>query len=221
MKINFNCPLCNSINVSLFYTDKNRDYYSCTECNLIFVAPTQYISRKNEKARYDLHRNNPNDLNYRNFLNKIFLPMHNQIPKNSLGLDFGSGPGPTLSLMFQEAGHKVELFDHFYLNNTEVFRQKYDFITATEVIEHLHKPLEEIKKLWKCLKISGLLGIMTCLTPNKNLFPNWYYIRDLTHVCFFSMETFNWLASNLNAQIIFLDKDIVIFKKKKITDKIL
>jgi 2-polyprenyl-3-methyl-5-hydroxy-6-metoxy-1,4-benzoquinol methylase len=213
MKNEFICPLCNSNNILYFFCDKNRDYYSCNKCKLIFVPPHQLLSQEKEKARYDLHTNNPNDINYRKFLNRIFAPIHNQIPKKSHGLDFGCGPGPTLSRIFQEAGHEVELFDYFYINNEDVFHKKYDFITATEVIEHLHKPYYEIIKLWKCLKAGGILGIMTSLTTDKKSFLNWHYTRDLTHICFYSKETFKWLATNLNAEINFPDKDIVILKK--------
>jgi predicted RNA-binding Zn-ribbon protein involved in translation (DUF1610 family) len=211
--INIICPLCGQKKIKDYYCDKNRNYYQCDNCNLIFVPPDHYLSKKKEKKRYDQHTNNPNDINYRNFLNRIFKPINKQIPKNSLGLDFGCGPGPTLSIMFQEAGHMVNLFDYFYAYNPEVFNYKYDFITTTEVIEHLHNPYHEIKILWNALKNGGLLGIMTGLVTDKESFSKWYYIRDLTHVCFFSKSTLKWLAKDLKANIFFEKADIAILKK--------
>ena len=42
--------------------------------------------------------------------------------------------------MFEEMGHTVALYDYFYANDPFVLHHLYDFITATEVVEHLHNP---------------------------------------------------------------------------------
>ena len=86
------------------------------------------------------------------------------------GLDFGSGPGPTLSIMFREAGYPMEIYDYFYAPNTDVLNNQYDFITATEVIEHLRHPIQTLNLLWKILKPGGVLGIMTETVPDHKLF---------------------------------------------------
>ncbi|MCF7791825.1 MAG: class I SAM-dependent methyltransferase [Victivallales bacterium] len=208
------CRLCNSVKTVPFYTDHNRSYSKCVNCGLIFALPDSHLSPDEEKKRYDLHTNSPEDQNYRNFLNRIYCPLINYIPENAMGLDFGSGPGPTLSLMFEENGYTMDIFDPFYANNDLVFQKKYNFITLTEVIEHLHNPIFEINRLWKCLNTGGVMGIMTKFAPEGKRFYNWHYIRDLTHVCFYSEKTFNWLAGKLNANVIYPSKDIVLFIKK-------
>ena len=213
MEENTICPLCYDKNSSYYNSDKFRSYYKCSRCNLIFVHYSQFISAEAEHERYDCHKNNPNDTDYRSYLTRIFQPIDRLIRRKSLGLDFGCGPGPTLSLIFEENGHKVELFDYFYAKNDNVFKKKYDFITATEVLEHLHHPIDEILRLWDCLKPGGIFGIMTGLTTTKEAFTNWHYIRDLTHVCFFSVKTFEYLGDLLNADIIFPSKNIVLFRK--------
>ena len=97
------CPLCQSHTAIEFSQDEKREYYQCSTCKLVFVPSRYYLNEDKEKERYDLHTNNPEDLNYRKFLNRMFLPMNERIKKQSCGLDFGSGPGPTLSLSFEEA----------------------------------------------------------------------------------------------------------------------
>jgi len=99
-------------------------------------------------------------------------------------------------------------------NGSKVFEKSYDFITTTEVIEHLHNPYEEILKLWKCLKPSGVLGIMTAFRPDEDKFADWYYKRDATHVRFFTKDSFSWLANKLDAEIFIPQSDIVILKKR-------
>jgi hypothetical protein len=209
------CPLCKSVDIYEFYFDKERKYLQCGVCNLVFVSEIYFLSKQEEKKRYDLHQNNSEDQNYRKFLNRIFLPMKEKLLLGSFGLDFGSGPGPTLSVMFQEIGHKVDLYDYFYAQDSSVFQKEYDFITATEVLEHLHHPQKELDRLWACLKQDGTLGIMTKLVLNKDAFAFWHYKNDPTHVCFFSKTTFYWLADKWQAEVSFIDNDVIIFYKSK------
>lgn len=208
------CPLCKGENVIDFFKDRRRNYLSCQVCNLVFVPPSQFLSEADEKKRYDLHQNSPDDLNYLQFLRRIFIPMQNSLNPGSCGLDFGSGPEPALSLMFEDAGFSMATFDCFYRDDPSALQKQYDFITATEVVEHLHHPKEELDRLWGCLKEGGRLGIMTKPVPDNDSFSDWHYKNDLTHVCFFSKNTFEWLAYQWGAEPTFVDKDVVIFYKR-------
>jgi SAM-dependent methyltransferase len=140
-------------------------------------------------------------------------PFKSYIPTNSQGLDFGSGPGPTLSKMFEEDGYKMDIYDIFYAKNEMVFDKIYDFITMSEVIEHIHNLDIELNRVWSILKSGGFLGIMTAFRPTDEEFANWYYKRDLTHVRFFSEKTFRYIAHTLGATIVYIDNGVVILKK--------
>ncbi|MBE9547354.1 MAG: class I SAM-dependent methyltransferase [Proteobacteria bacterium] len=207
------CPLCKAADANNIYQDKCREYFLCPACNLIYVPSVQFLSAKDEKARYDLHQNNPDDQDYRRFLSRVFIPMQERLAPGSRGLDFGSGPGPTLSVMFEEIGHSMSLYDHFYAREPSVLEKQYDFITATEVVEHLHNPRMELDRLWSCLKPGGSLGVMTKLSTGREAFARWHYKDDVTHVCFFSKSTFEWLAAQWQAELVFADKDVIIFYK--------
>lgn len=207
------CPLCKIAKTENFYQDKTRHYFKCKNCNLIFMAQTQFLSIEEEKARYDQHQNSPYDPKYRQFLNRLFIPMQKRLAKGSFGLDFGSGPGPTLSVMFKEAGYFMENYDYFYAKDDSLLKKQYDFITATEVLEHLHNPKKELDLLWSILKPGGSLGIMTKLALNKEAFALWHYKNDPTHVCFYSQSTFQWIAAKWEAEVTFEDKDVILLKK--------
>ena len=208
-----NCPLCNSAVGEIFHRDRRRDYYRCPSCGLTFVPPEQYLDSEAEKAEYDLHQNSPHDAGYRRFLSRFFGPMCDGLAAGSSGLDFGSGPGPTLSIMFEEEGYCMALYDRFYADDRSVLKDKYDFICATEVVEHLHQPMEELDRLWLCLKKGGRLGIMTKLALDETTFSKWHYKNDGTHVCFFSEVTARWLAERWHAKLTFADKDVMIYFK--------
>jgi len=137
--------------------------------------------------------------------------LHEHIPNSSHGLDFGSGPGPTLSIMFEEAGHQMAIYDHFYAKDASALDKKYDFITATEVVEHLHKPAETLGLLKTLIKPRGVFGIMTKLSTGLKDFETWHYKNDPTHVCFFSQKTFLFLSKKWGWDVEFIGKDVVIF----------
>ncbi|WP_454062987.1 class I SAM-dependent methyltransferase [Candidatus Nitrospira salsa] len=208
------CPLCHGTHINqTYHHDNRRNFYSCHTCQLVFVPPDQFLSREAEKSAYDHHQNSPEDQAYRRFLSRLFIPMQRQLPSHCHGLDFGSGPGPTLSIMFEEAGHSVALYDYFYAHDRSVFQETYDFITASEVVEHLHDLQKELNDLWKILKPGGLFGIMTKRVYDQLAFTTWHYKNDLTHVCFFSQATFQWLAEKWQASLIIVDQDVVFLKK--------
>ncbi|MGE4158547.1 MAG: class I SAM-dependent methyltransferase [Planctomycetota bacterium] len=114
------------------------------------------------------------------------------------GLDFGSGPGPVLAQLLAERGHRVALFDPHFAPDPAVLERRYDFVTCTEVVEHFREPGREWDKLMSLLKPGGWLGIMTKLADrwleSPELFATWFYIRDLTHLCFYSRRTIQYLA---------------------------
>ena len=208
------CPLCGAADVSELCQDGRRKFLSCRTCNLVFVPAGQFLSSGDEKARYDLHQNSPDDPGYRRFLSRLFIPMQERLAAGSYGLDFGSGPGPTLSVMFEEMGHTMAIYDYCYATDRSVLENQYDFITATEVLEHLHNPKEDLDRLWTSLKPGGWLGVMTKLAPDREAFARWTYKNDATHVCFFSGSTFEWLAAQWQAEITFVNRDVILFYKK-------
>ena len=180
----------------------------------MFVPPYQHLAAAEELKRYDQHQNSPGDRKYRAFLERLFKPLNEKLLPGSFGLDFGSGPGPTLHRMFMESGHEMFIYDRFYADDRSVLDLTYDFITSTEVIEHLHKPGIELDRLWRlCLKPGGFLGIMTGIVESRECFKNWYYKNDPTHVAFYSKKTFRWLQEKWKASLEFPGDGVVIFRK--------
>jgi hypothetical protein len=208
------CPLCRAQAVSEFLSDNRRDHLRCGVCSLVFVPAAQHLSTDDEKKRYDLHRNATGDAGYRRFLSRLFLPLQQRLAPGSSGLDFGSGPAPTLSRMFEEAGHSMTLYDLYYEQVLAALDKQYDFISASEVAEHLREPRKELDRLWACLKRGGWLGIMTKFSPDRAAFSLWYYKDDPTHICFFSRDTVAWLAAAWNADLIIPEDDVVLFRKR-------
>ncbi len=209
------CPLCGCEISDLFFEGQKRAYFCCSNCSLVYVPQHYWLKRDDEKAVYDLHENDSRDPGYRQFLSRLSTPLLEKLTQNQRGLDFGCGPGPTLSILMEEHGHCVDLHDPFYHNDPTVFGKTYDFICASEVIEHLRNPEKEFARLFEMLKPGGWLGIMTKLAIDKGAFSNWHYIRDMTHICFYSRTTFEYLARVFNARVHFADDDVILLNKRR------
>jgi 2-polyprenyl-3-methyl-5-hydroxy-6-metoxy-1,4-benzoquinol methylase len=179
----------------------------------VFVESRFYLNNEDEKKEYDKHQNNPNDIGYRRFLNRLAEPLNLRLNPASDGLDFGCGPGPTLSTMLEERGHHVSLYDIYYQPNTATLKQQYDFITATEVIEHLSDPKQVLNQLWSMLRPGGMLGIMTKQVIDKERFAQWHYKNDPTHIVFFNLTAFEHFFQHKQATISVIANDTLIITK--------
>jgi predicted TPR repeat methyltransferase len=91
--------------------------------------------------------------------------------------------------------------------------RQYDFITATEVVEHLATPGEVLGERVAQLDRGGYLGLMTKRVASQEAFARWHYINDPTHVSFFSEATFRWWAADQGLIVEFTGNDVVIFRK--------
>lgn len=208
------CPLCASPKSTFLCRPDNRDYYLCPECRLVFLNPELLPLPREELARYREHQNTPDNPGYKEFLGKLFNPLIKLLPEGARGLEFGCGPGPVLAQMLRDSGFIMDTYDPYFSPDPEVFTRKYDFITATEVFEHLFSPGMEIGRLFSLLKPNGTLGVMTRLYDDDTDFSTWYYRRDPTHVCFYSRETFYWIADTYQRDISVIGDDVIIIKKR-------
>ena len=208
-----NCPLCGESNAPLFFQDKRRPYHRCNRCFLVFVPKPYHLTVEQEKAEYDKHENQLEEPGYLKFLSRMYEPVHAAVPASSSGLDFGCGPAPALANKLKQLGHSMATYDIYYQPDTRVLEQSYDFITCTEVIEHLASPLVQFEQMLNLLKPQGLLGIMTKLVINQERFTSWHYKNDPTHISFFSRETFEYLAKRYGLNCEFVGADVILFTK--------
>ncbi len=211
-----NCILCTYPDTTPILMDISPNYFGCSQCGLYFMDPSGRLPDTEEKKRYDLHENDPTDPNYREFLNQIYLPMVERLTPGTSGLDYGSGPGPTLHLMFEEAGFDMNIFDPFYQPDTTVLQQTYDFIVTTETAEHFYHPAEEFDRLWALLNPGGILGVMTQQLKDPANFENWHYRRDDTHVVFYQTKTFEWLSKKYGAILEIINDRVILMHKSNL-----
>ncbi|MGL5359722.1 MAG: class I SAM-dependent methyltransferase [Shewanella sp.] len=207
------CPLCRGAEMALYYQDKKRCYHQCQTCFLVSVPREYYLDAAAEKAEYDKHENHPEDLGYQRFLRRTLDPLLTRLARGAQGLDFGCGAGKALSLMAKAQDYSVANYDLYYANQPELLTRQYDFITLTEVIEHVSDAQALLEQLDKLLKAEGILAIMTKRVQNQPAFTTWHYKNDPTHINFYSEATFAWLAQHYGWRLELIDKDVVFLHK--------
>lgn len=204
-----NCRLC--LNNECEQIEKM--FYCCKNCELIFKDPGFFVSLDEEKARYENHINGIEDQGYVNFLNRAIDPALEYLNSEMVGLDLGSGPGPTLDKLLDRQGIKCEIYDPFFAeNNFE--SAPYDFIFSTETFEHFHDPRSEVLKVDSLLANGGYLIVMTDFHSGIDEFKNWYYKNDETHVCFYCEKTFDFICDEWGYKKIYCDTNRVIILQK-------
>lgn len=214
------CPLCNAADASFFFSTPDHfrgdcNYFKCPACDLVFLDPVRRLSQTEEKARYDLHQNSLEDAGYVEFLNRLIVPVSRALKPGARGLDFGSGPAPVLAALMQRAGFAVEFYDPFYAPELDWENRKWDFITCTEVLEHLFEPGQVFEKLSRVMSGPGsLIAVMTQLMSPEIDFSSWWYRKDPTHVCFFSRKSLDWAADRFGFEVSCPDKNIIFLTRK-------
>lgn len=206
------CPLC--LHSSVHYTeDRRRRYFQCPVCELVFADPESHLSPVDEKRVYDQHENDPADPRYRGFLNRLAAPLIERLDPGMHGLDYGSGPGPTLSVMLTEAGFPTEDYDPYFAPDPARLERQYDFVTCTETAEHFHHPARDWKRLARLVRSGGWLGVMTKLVISRERFEQWHYKNDPTHVSFYHPRTFQWLGETFKFDVQRVATDVILMHK--------
>lgn len=207
------CPLCLHADTHAFFADAWRRYNHCSQCDLVFLDPAQLPDPTEEKSQYDLHENEPDDPGYRKFLARLAAPLLEKLPAQCSGLDYGCGPGPALARILEEAGHRVALYDPMFFPAQEALKQRYDFVTCTEVVEHFHQPAQDWQRMITLLRPGGTLAVMTCWRLPDADFGSWHYRRDPTHVSFYSVPTLQWLADYYRLALECPERNVAVFRQ--------
>jgi hypothetical protein len=207
------CPLCAAPAPPEFALREGRRYLRCSRCSLTFLDPAFRLGPAAERARYETHNNAPDDPGYRAFLARLAVPLLKRLSPGARGLDFGSGPGPTLSGMLSEAGFPTRIWDPFFAPDHSALEERYDFVTCSETAEHFHRPGDEFRRLDGLLRPGGWLGVMTGVLHPEQDFGTWWYVRDPTHVAFYAPATLQWIAERHRWTLEVVAPSVILFQK--------
>ena len=211
-----NCKICGHPAITYKHPRFDMTFHECEHCEFIYKDDSHRLSYDEEFSAYNRHQNSEQNMGYVNFLtNFIDAAIMPYIQKGDV-LDFGSGPNPVLAkIMKEQYLFNVDIYDIFYAPKKIYENKTYDLITSTEVIEHLSQPVEVIKVMVDHLKPGGYLSMMTLFHPkDRKAFFEWFYIRDITHLCFYTPKTLEYIAKRLNVEVVYTNEYRYIVLKK-------
>lgn len=199
------CKICKS-DKTITYKHPKFDmlFHECLNCEVIYKDDSNLISEIEEKKLYDFHENSIENQGYVDFLTNFIKASVTPFIKTGRALDFGSGPGPILSeLLKDEYDFEVDIYDYYYAKDEKVFNKTYDLITSTEVFEHLSNPIKILNQFHEMLSKDGIASIMTLFHPKDQLkFFEWFYIRDPSHIIFYTSKTFEMMSKLTGFKVI-------------------
>lgn len=211
--MNMKCLICDSTELFGIDHHSRRHYLDCHHCGAIFLSPSERLFPDAQRARYASHQNNIDDRGYREFLTPLREAILPHLLPGAKGLDFGCGPTRSLSQLFGERGYSVDDYDLFFFQDNTLLQKRYDFVTASEVFEHLEYPKEVFSLLQGILNPGGFLGVMTESFSDEMNFFDWYYAKDPTHVLFFRDQTWKYFEHVWSFKRVTQGKRVRVFQK--------
>ena len=206
------CLLCGEKTSPLSVPHMKSLYHVCDGCQLIAKDRACFISAEEELAIYSFHQNSIDDPRYvayfNRFLERAVFPFV-QDGSGRKGFDYGSGPSPVLAqILERDYGYQMDIYDLFYAPEKTFEGKEYDLITCTEVVEHLQDPLTLFQLFHQLLKPDGILAVMTQFHHNDlSHFQNWHYVRDRSHIAFYTPATMEYLANQAGLKVLYTDSE--------------
>ena len=220
------CPLCGRgddgeqkpFDIIEHVAWKDIPFYHCQHCEIIFKDPRSWLSFEEEKIRYGFHHNVIENEGYVSYFDPLFdflkrMDFENKYQHPRI-LDYGCGPNPVLQQLMQNKIHNnpiVEAYDPFFFSEGLSLARdavwKYQLITMTEVLEHCYNPTAVITDILNLLDGSGLWFVQTRLWSDVKNFSNWWYVRDPTHVIFYSEKTLSWICQKYHLTLLKTDHE--------------
>lgn len=206
------CPLCTG-SAHIKWQAHGRHFYHCERCDLVFVPKAQHLSPADEQAQYRLHDNTTRNAGYVKMFTDTFAALKAHWHGVTTVLDYGCGPGPVLVELLNREGYRAVGYDPYFAPDTPL-DCTYNAVISTETFEHFASPARELGRIDGLLSAGGYLAVMTRFRTPEISVPEWWYVREPTHITFYSPATFGWIARAFGYEIVYSDDErFIIFKK--------
>ena len=208
------CGLCGGASLARVLPAAPRTLRLCARCHLLQVDPAERPTPEAAARRYALHRNRLDDEGYVRFLERLLEPAARLLRPGARGLDFGCGPAPVLAELARRRGFECDVYDPVFSPAEPV--PPYDFLLASEVLEHFPDPEAGIGRAVGLVVPGGLFGVMTESWRELDGLERWPYLSDPTHVVFYHAETFRWIAEAFGLRPVWDDGERVrLFRREE------
>lgn len=199
------------------------EYFKCSSCGFMQTQTPYWLEEAYSEAisvsdTGVMARNN-------NFAKSTSIIFSLLSIKNGIFLDYGGGYGIFTRLM-RDKGFDFCWYDKYATNlvargfEGDVINNRYEAITSFENFEHFENPMQEIEKIFS---LTDTILFSTELVPDATPKPDewWYYcLEHGQHISLFSKKSLEYIASKYGYNLISNNRNLHIFSKKKISNKI-
>lgn len=209
------CPLCGSPATEREDRKTARRYQWCLRCDLVSVHPEDRVTRTSEIARYLEHDNGYHQSGYVRMLSRFLdRAVDPWCTPGAALLDYGCGYAPVLSGIASGRGYSVRSWDPYFLPDTSALQRRYNVIAACEVMEHIGEPVSALESIHALLEPGGLLSVRSSLHPGSwEEFFRFWYIRDRTHVSYYSEHTVRFIAEHFGFSAVMIEDPFWVLQK--------
>jgi predicted TPR repeat methyltransferase len=210
------CKICDATTRTIRDEKKELSYYRCESCGFVYLDDKYIVDSEREKDQYEMHQNSFESLGYvkmfEDFITEAIIPYEEHI---ETALEFGCGSGPVLAELLRRRGMEVDQYDLYFFPHKVYEGKKYDLITSTEVFEHLQNPIAILETLVEHTQDNGYIALMTRFpSAEDKIFLDWWYRRDVTHISFFTPQSFEIMAQKTGLKMLqTINDNIVVFQK--------
>jgi SAM-dependent methyltransferase len=210
------CSLCAALVARRALVAFGRRLHHCAVCDLIFVPAADHIPVEQERARYALHKNTIDNVGYVARFEKLMARVPDLASGRKRVLDFGCGPGPVLVELLRRRGHHAVGYDPCFAPDADL-SPPFDIVFCTETAEHFCTPATSFEMMASLVAPGGALALMTSLHPGPKQIGQWWYVRDETHVSFYSLRTFEWIARHWGFAVEATDQREIVILRRSLT----
>ncbi len=210
------CPICGQFNATPFFSKNSYTITRCNACTALYVNPMPSDAELQAHYQDPAYYAGEKDQGYRCYadMKKALAPhfarrlraIRNHVPNRGRLLDFGCAAGYFLEMAQADGWHiaGVELAQSMAQQASSTLglaivtsldtlsENDFDAITLWEVIEHLPRPVEELRRLHDRLHPGGLLMLSTPNTGHWQAVREpdaWTSYRPPSHLLYFTTRT--------------------------------
>jgi 2-polyprenyl-3-methyl-5-hydroxy-6-metoxy-1,4-benzoquinol methylase len=215
------CRVCSNTTKELFKLEilhkHSVTYFKCENCSLIQTEKPYWLNEAYSSAIASADTG----LLQRNIIlsRKVASIIYFMFNKEASFMDFAGGYGVFTRLM-RDMGFDY-YWDDIYAENLFAkgfsnLKKNYEMVTAFEVFEHIQKPIDETKNIFK--KYNPTAIVFSTLLYKEPIDKDWWYFTPATgqHVSIYNKLTLEYIAREIGVFFYTDGKNTHIFSKKKL-----
>lgn len=173
-----------------------------------------HLSIDAQRLRYRQHENTIDNAGYVERFHRLISLLREKTPEARRILDYGCGHPSVFVDLLKSAGYEAVGYDPLFAPNARL-APAFDAVVSVETFEHFADPANDLARIASLLHPGGILAIMTLFHRGPESLEDWWYVRDPTHVSFYSPATIRFISEAYGFTPLLIDDKSIAFLLKR------